>query len=94
MSHGDPCDCAETKYVDLQGIARRIFHPLHNCEYVRLRNALISGAYASAIRLDDRDLVRRIDVALFMRTMDESAKPLRQRRPPPPPSPPGGEKKT
>ncbi len=38
------CTCSETEYIDLTGLPRRVVNPLHDCDYVQARNALIPFA--------------------------------------------------
>lgn len=60
----EACTCAESRYTDLQGIERIIRHPLHDCQYVKERNALIPIATRHATKQD------RLNTADFIAAMD------------------------
>lgn len=62
------CDCAETRYV-VAGEERRIFHPLHDCHYVKERNTLIPAAEAAAqVKNEKGEWV--LNSRRFIETMD------------------------
>jgi hypothetical protein len=71
-----PCDCAETHYVDIAGIARRIAHPRHSCAYVRARTALIPAAERAATFRGKGDDYPRFHAEVFMAEMDRLAAAL------------------